>query len=142
MTDLKQAIAEAVDLIREAQDIAKALEQTELVAKLMDARERLGTLREALLEVREQSATLEDRVTELEHSLELKPSLVRHGGIYWAKDDPDPWCPNCWERDHKAIHLSRTDLMAGRLCSCAICQYSVNLDHTQPPKTWPEPVDD
>lgn len=141
MTEAGQVIGEAVQLIKEAQEIAKRLERNDLAEKLMDARERLGTLREALFGMREQSAVLEERVKELERSLQLKPSLVRHMGAYWAKDDPDPWCPSCWEKEHNAIHLSRTDLMAGRLCSCSVCQYSVNLDTTRPPKSWPDPVE-
>jgi hypothetical protein len=142
VTDVKQVIGDTVALIKEAQEIAKGLEQADLATKLMDAREHLGTLREALLEERDKSTAQEQRIRDLERSLELQPRLLRHMGVYWAQDDPDPWCPTCWERDHRAIHLSRTDLMAGRLCSCTVCQYSVNLDNTRPPKTWPEPASD
>lgn len=141
MTELKEVVAEAVELIRGAQDAARELGNEDLNAKLMEARERLGTVREALLEAREESAALEERVKTLERSFELKPTLVRNKGCYWVKADPDPWCPVCWERDQKALHLNRSDLMAGRLCSCPVCQFSANLDTTSPPKVWPDPDD-
>ncbi|MBI3178433.1 MAG: hypothetical protein HYZ27_02155 [Deltaproteobacteria bacterium] len=132
--DLKQLMSDTMAQLKSAYDKAQG---TDVAPLLMAVRESIGALREAVLEIREQNAALKERGAGLEEALRLKPSLVRHRGVYWTKGDPDPWCPTCWEIDHRAIHLNRSDLMAGRLCSCSRCQYSVSLDVVSPPKEWP-----
>ncbi|MEE8410580.1 MAG: hypothetical protein V3T05_13340, partial [Myxococcota bacterium] len=119
----------------------KELDADGLKSKLMDLRENVGTIREYVLELREQKVALEERLKAVTESLALEPKLLRHKGVFWLEDDPDPWCPQCWEIDHIAVHLNRSHLMAGRLCSCKRCEYAVSLDHTSPPEEWPEAGD-
>ena len=135
--DPSKLAGEAIELIKAAHDSVKDAGLTQAADKLMDIREKLGSVRESVLVVREDNLALLERIKTLEGSLHIRATLVRNKGVYWAEDDPDPWCPNCWEHQQRAVHLNRSDLMAGRLCTCVTCQYSVNLDHTAPPKDWP-----
>lgn len=137
----KKLLSDTVELIKAAQKDAKEEEFDGLKAKLMELRESVGTIREYVLELREEKVAIEERLKEVTDSLAFVPKLVRHKGVFWQQHDPDPWCPQCWEIDHVAVHLNRSDLMAGRLCSCKRCEYAVSLDHTAPPEEWPEQSD-
>jgi hypothetical protein len=136
--DAQQLLAETMEVIKNAYETARQLEGTELAAELMTARENLMSLREAFADLDAAKQKLRARVETLEASLVAKPDLVRHKGVYWVRGDAEPWCPQCWEKDHVALHLNRTDLLAGRLCVCSRCNYNVNLDHTYPPREWEE----
>lgn len=100
------------------------------------ARDKLNELREAVLALREENMELRERVTTLEASFGKQEELERHKGVYWVRGDPDPWCPVCWEKDQRALHLARTDILAGRLCQCPVCGYNANLDNVYPPREW------
>jgi hypothetical protein len=132
----RELIAASLELVDRAHDAAKELEGSELGADLVAVKLKLGELREAVLALREENADLHERVRTLEVSFTKRHELVRHKGVFWERGDPDPWCPVCWEKDQAALHLNRTDLLAGRLCQCPRCNYNVNLDNAYPPREW------
>jgi len=94
--------------------------------------------REGLQDVREGFASIQGELVALRESLQMKAELVRHQGVYWTRGDPDPWCPHCWEHEQRAVHMNPTAVLAGRLCECKRCSYSVNIDNVAPPKKWPK----
>jgi hypothetical protein len=134
----RELIAALLELLDKAIDVASKLEGSELGTDLQTVRDKLGDLREAVVELREENVELRERVRTLEASFGKREELVRHKGVYWVRRDPDPWCPVCWEKDQAALHLNRTDLLAGRLCQCPKCGYNVNLDNAYPPREWQE----
>jgi hypothetical protein len=134
----RQLITTSLELVGKLNEEAKKLGVAELADDLGTLKGNLQDLREAVLELRESNDALRERVKTLEDAARVRPNLVRHKGVYWVKDDPEPWCPMCWEKDQIALHINRTDLMAGRLCACPRCGYNVNLDNTAPPKEWTE----
>ena len=123
---------------RDLQKRAKEEANSSLADGLMGVRENLQDIREAMTALEEEKAQSLQRIRELEESLKLKAVLVRHQGVYWSKGDSDPWCPNCWENEQRAVHMNPTAVLAGRLCVCQRCDYNVNLDNVSPPKQWPE----
>ena len=103
----------------------------------LTARENLQALREMLADMADERAELDRKLQQVAQSADLAEKMTRSSGVYWVREDNDPWCPNCWEADHKAIHLNPSGLMGGRLVSCSRCEYSINLDNVSPPKKWP-----
>ena len=137
MTDTKQLLAQTLEATKAAYDAAKQAEESELCQRLMGVREDLQNLRELVSQEADEKARLEEKISSLEKSLALKAALVRHMGVYWAQGDSDPWCPNCWEHEQRAVHMNPTAVLAGRICACQRCDYSINLDNVSPPKNWP-----
>ncbi|OGR12554.1 MAG: hypothetical protein A2341_12610 [Deltaproteobacteria bacterium RIFOXYB12_FULL_58_9] len=138
MPTLREIIASSLELIKKLEGVAGEVDNAELIDGLASLREQVQRLREEVLDLSEKDLELRKRVETLESSLVMKPDLVRHKGVYWIKGDSEPWCPVCWDKDQTALHLNRTDLMAGRLCACPQCGYNVNLDNTYPPREWSE----
>lgn len=138
MDDLQALLSEAQNQVKQAYDACKAEQSGDALGALLEARERLASMQEALLAWQKQRQEREREMEQLRDSVRLAPQLVRHHGVYWRKGDPDPWCPYCWEHDQIAVHLNPTDVLAGRLLSCQRCSYSVNQDFVAPPKKWPQ----
>ena len=133
MTDTpRELIAASLEIIDE---VAGQLDG-DAAEQLGAARDKLRDLRDAVVTLREENAELRERVRTLEASFGKREELVRHKGVYWVRGDPDPWCPVCWEKDQRSLHLARTDILAGRLCQCPHCGYNANLDNVYPPREW------
>ncbi len=134
----RELLAQLGEQLKQLADQAKQANAQASIELAGQARATLADLREAVLEQREEHEALRQRVATLEEAARVRPTLVRHKGVYWLRGDSEPWCPTCWEKDQVALHLNRTDLLAGRLCACPRCNYNVNLDNTSPPKDWLE----
>ena len=132
----RELIAATLQLVDKALGVARELEGSGLETTLASIHSKLTELREAVLTLGEENLALSEKLRKVDASLVKGDELVRHRGVYWVRNDPDPWCPVCWERDHVALHLARTDLLAGRLCQCPQCGYNANLDNTYPPRDW------
>lgn len=129
MPDVQSALNRSVEIVKAAYKTCKDREgQQELAEQLMELRESLQVIREAVTELTEERQALKDRVASLEASLVLKAELIRHAGVYWKRDDPEPWCPNCWENHQRAVHLNKSNVLAGRLMECSVCHFDVNMD--------------
>jgi hypothetical protein len=134
----EELLARSIDLVKDAYKTSKKTEANgEITEALMEVREHLQLVRESFGDLRDQTRSLAERVRELEQSLEASPELVRSAGVYWKKNDPDPWCPICYDKDQRTVHLNATAVLAGRLLNCPVCNFDVNRDNVQPPKKWP-----
>lgn len=131
MSELSELISKVQSTVKRAYASAKEAEHKELTEELLQARERLQ-------DAQDRVAALEKEAADLHDSLKLKGELIRKDGVYWKKDDSDPWCARCWEVNHVGVHLSPSDVLAGRLLSCLRCDASVNLDFVKAPTDWPE----
>jgi hypothetical protein len=136
--NLRELIATVLQLVDKAQDNASQLDGSDLGSQLASIRAKLQDLRDAITNLREENADLRDRLLSVDGAARRREDLVRHKGVYWLREDPDPWCPICWEKDQVTLHMARTDLLAGRLCQCPRCGYNVNLDNVYPPREWQE----
>jgi len=70
-----------------------------------EAQEKIMELRGACLELEDENQTLKRRIKELENSLRFKEVLAFKAPFYFAPNDPQPYCPRCWEKDSIAIHV-------------------------------------
>ncbi len=139
MATAEELLSRSVDLVKDAyKESKKNPDNAEITNALMDLREHLQVIREGFSDLKEENLGLRGRVAELEAGGEMRAKLVRHAGVYWAKGDSDPWCPNCWENEQCATHLNPSAVLAGRLGVCARCNYDVVLDNVAPPDKWPK----
>jgi len=90
----------------------------------IEAQEKIMELREAAMELQEQNLALRERVVALESELKQSKNLKFDGGLYYMHGDPDPFCPLCYERDKKLIHLVKNGQQEGYWPSCLVCNES------------------
>jgi hypothetical protein len=110
-------ISAAIASVKNAFDIAKALnladktfERAEFKLEMSKLMEALFDAREKTLEVRDLLQEKEEKIAELKKALEFKGNLDRKlDGYYELDPNGEPYgaayCSHCWEADNKAIHL-------------------------------------
>ena len=128
-------ISAFIGSIKTATELAKAIKGADLSLEKAETKLKMAELISALADAKIQAAEIRDllqekdeRIKELEKSLDTKSKLVRHKGRYYEGDEKgspfgDPYCSNCWESKNKMIHLS--DL--GGIDSCPSCD-NIYLD--------------
>ena len=83
---------------KELADVIKKLGDVELYRKIVE-------LEGEIIELTREKHALETRVQELTETLAVNENLQFKEPFYYANDDAVPYCPNCWEANHTAIHL-------------------------------------
>ena len=93
----------------------------------LEAQEQIMKLREGALELQEENLKLTEEnrdfrreVEKLSKQLDFIKSLKFVKPAYYAEGDAVPFCPVCYERDNKAIHLPFTKGDDGVHCNA--CQ--------------------
>ena len=72
----------------------------------LEDREKIMSLREAALELQEENLTLKTANKDLESKLKVAGELTFKNQFYWKEGDTTPFCPRCWEKDQRVIHVS------------------------------------
>jgi hypothetical protein len=70
-----------------------------------EAQEKIMELREACMTLENEVHTLKKTVRDLEEALRFKEALSFQPPFYFMKDDAHPFCPRCWEKDRRGIHI-------------------------------------
>jgi DNA repair exonuclease SbcCD ATPase subunit len=89
----------AVENIKEVADLVKKFNDIELNRRIL-------TLENEVLDLSRDKRRLEEKTEELERVLNLQREIVFDEPYFWLKGDPTPFCPACWERKRKAVHLA------------------------------------
>ena len=71
----------------------------------LEAQERIMELREATILLQDENHVLKDRVKQLEEALCFKEGLQFIAPFYFKEGDGNPFCPRCWEKDKRGIHV-------------------------------------
>ncbi len=110
------------DAIKDAIDVAKRFDQTELYDKLLK-------LREEMSELRDDNIAKTEKIRELEEQLKLKALIEFDKGVYWIRNDPaaggecdTPICPNCYDSEKKVMRLPICTLSSGPVVYCWNCK--------------------
>ena len=88
----------------------------DLSIELSDAKTELATLRLQVLQLREEKATLEARLSEKRERPTVKYACYQFG------DDPNLYCPACYDTQGKK-HLTSRKSIKERVCS--VCKTSL-----------------
>lgn len=73
-------------------------------------------LDQEILELDHQTMDLYQENTDLKHKIEKMESdndfsknIQIKDGVYYYKDEPDPYCIRCWDADKKKVHVFKTE---------------------------------
>jgi hypothetical protein len=88
--------------------VENAKELTGLIQKLgdIDLYRKTVELEGEIVELSRQKSQLEQRVDELEKSRNLRTAMTFKPPLYFHEGDDIPFCPQCYERDGRALHLA------------------------------------
>ena len=86
------------DNVREVADRIRKFNDIEWNRKIVD-------LEGEILDLIRDKRRLETRVEDLEDTLAFKQKLVFKEPFVWLEGDATPYCPSCWEANHKAVHV-------------------------------------
>lgn len=114
----------AISLLKEARESAKRSDDHDLKDKLSDVYDAVLGLKECL-------GSLKDENSDLLRRLQTRASLKwdTRLKLYFAEDDPDPFCPTCMDQSVSRIRL-HPDTLDGQLWRyiCKACKnhFTVN----------------
>lgn len=117
-----------VDTAKIVYDLAKKGITVEFQEKVMQ-------LREEALELQEENLTLKKENLKLKEQIELQETVKFKRRVYWRDGDEIPFCPYCFEKSHRLIHLcaprkdGKFDIY--RCEDCGIAYYTVGMGDFQ-----------
>jgi len=89
----------------------------------IEAQEKIMELRETCVALQDEVHALKEKIKALEESLRFSGTLEYREPFYFQKDDACPFCPRCWEKDRRAIHLAPERAQSGvRARMCPECK--------------------
>lgn len=129
MTD-SFAIGAALNGIKAAVDIAKALrnadlslEKAEMKLKIAELLETLADAKISIAEVKDVIEEKDNEIQSLRKAFEVKEKLIRKGNCYVLEDDPEgevnKYCLTCWDYEQKLVSLIMIDRGNMRCNICA-----------------------
>jgi hypothetical protein len=131
-------ISAALSALKAATDIAKGINTfkvglevktkvTELLSATIDLQHSMLELQSKFGDLQTENDRLKAQILQMETSATERLALKFGNKVYWKKDDSTPFCPTCWEKDGKLIHLTGPHEEAGRGMSyyCTVCRNDV-----------------
>jgi len=101
---------------KEIADLIKKIGDIELYRKIVE-------LEGQLIELTRQNRELEERCKGLQKQLAFSKTLTFKSPVYYAEADSIPYCPTCWEKDAKALHLEGPTRDDGdTFYRCLVCE--------------------
>ena len=87
-----------------------------MIADYTDLQSEIVTLTSENLDLKEENK-------QLSQQLEIKKNMHFKEPFWYAEGDEVPHCPNCWESEKKAIHLTKTFMTSyGLRHECPACK--------------------
>jgi len=106
----------AIDNVKEVAKLVKDLGNMELYRQILD-------LQGEIMELTQENREMQNRVHELEKTLNQVKQMKFQPPFYYIEGDPVPHCPRCWEVDRRAVHfLEPVKVMAGTRYDCPQCK--------------------
>jgi hypothetical protein len=130
------SISGVVGVLREVVGLAKKAGSHELNEKVADLQTRILDIQTQLIELTNENRTLKERIAELERTAEIEKELVYEESVCWRTRDgkriDGPLCPNCWDAQHKYVHLTPSGVKGEY--NCGVCkQYGLRTaDYRKP----------
>jgi hypothetical protein len=124
------SIKNATEIVKAIRAAGASLEKAEASLKMAALMEALAEAKMQVVEVQEIIQEKDKKIAELESAFELKSKLVRNGDAYYevneesGKPKGDPYCSNCWEANHKTVHLNTRFPPIDKICP--VCKNTYN----------------
>ena len=118
---------DALGTIKDISVLVRKYNDIELMKQIVD-------LQNQVFELQQDNLRLQKEVTELKRSSDVDRTMVVRPpfNYYYQEGDPIPFCPTCWERDRKRIHLPESEPWSGGIRrDCRVCQQTY----------WEKPID-
>ncbi|MDP8247044.1 MAG: hypothetical protein P9M00_02815 [Candidatus Tritonobacter lacicola] len=115
-----------MDIIERIKDVAslvKKYNDADLYREIIDLEAEALALAKVNLDLQRENMELKDKLRVIK-GLKFKRPL------YYAEDDEVPYCPVCWEKDQKQIHLQCIEHTVRY--RCLVCDSYFNLEKERP----------
>ena len=134
-------IVEAVNalaVVKQAADIVKKFDSVELRQLILDLQENILNLQSVIQEkistnqeLQEENFALKSQLQEIQQQKAKAANLIRENQVLWDKtsNDPDPFCPQCWEVENLQVHLKTNSYTY----DCQKCSYTAKIPGRTPP---------
>ena len=100
----------------------------EFSTTIIDLQNSLLDLQSRLYDSEHETEILRGQVRKIQEVNAKKKNFVFRERFYWKNGDDRPFCPKCWEKDEKQIHLSGPRKYYKRTRHyCEVCQTSYYL---------------
>ena len=106
-----------IDQVKELASLIKKVGDIELYRKIVE-------LQDEVVKLSSRNFELEQKCSELETELNRKKKLRHERCLYFADNDPIPFCPHCWETSEKPVHLFGPQALTrpgGEMWECHAC---------------------
>ncbi len=103
-----------IDLVTQLSDSIKdrkvASELFKIISLVNQLQSENTDLREKYFESQSQILQLQKEKQEIQQKLDDKNlKIIFHANLLWLLDDEQPYCPTCYDSDHKLIHMHNFD---------------------------------
>jgi len=124
-----------LDNIKEVADFAKKVGDIELYRKIVH-------LEGEVIELTRENRQADQKIEDLQKQLTLKAKMTFRQPFYYQDGDAVPFCPRCFEKDTRSMHLVRggDDSVHSRW-DCKECKQVYLIEHggPQPHVAWKQP---
>lgn len=109
ISSLSTAIAgirHATEIARLIRDAGPTLADAEQKLKLAELLNALADAKIAIAELKDNAEEKDSELKRMREALTTKAKLKHSGTFYTSEGDTTPYCPRCWEVDHRSIHVA------------------------------------
>src|SRR5438552_3194496 len=114
--------AAALQMITNAMNTLNAVRERAISSKDTALKELISTLYDHLLSVKETVIRVTDENAALRQALSLKAVMKFREPLYYQDGDNTPFCPRCFEKDNRAVHVVCTDPNTRTEWRCKACK--------------------
>lgn len=137
ITTALTAITNSIAIAKAIKNADSSLEKAELKFRIAELIESLAEVKLQTIDIKELINEKDDKISALEESLKLKPTLVRSGLAYYERAENgepsgDPFCSHCWETEYLAIHLHQKAIGNPNPNICPNCKNEYAYPHSTP----------
>ena len=84
--------------------------------------EKLVELMGSVQDLTEENIALRKKLQQAEDAAHSETELEFRSPLFYAKDDPQPFCPKCWQGSHKRVRLAGPrDWSGQQRYDCSVC---------------------
>jgi hypothetical protein len=88
-----------------------------------DLYEKLVQLMESVQTLTEENIALKKKLRQIEDEAVSDSELEFRSPLFYAKGDPQPFCPTCWQGPHKRVRLAGPRPWSGQQrYDCSVCK--------------------